>query len=64
LTACGNRVLRRTFGPKRHEVTGDWRKLHNEELHDLFSPPTILLVIKSRRVNGGACSMDGVGKGV
>jgi hypothetical protein len=34
-----NRVLRRMFGPKRDEVTGDWRKLHNEELHNLYSPP-------------------------
>jgi hypothetical protein len=44
-----NRVLRRIFGPKRDEVTGEWRKLHNEELHALSSP-TILLVIKSRRI--------------
>jgi hypothetical protein len=43
-----NRVLRRIFGPKRDEVTGEWRKLHNEELHDLYSSPNILRVIKSR----------------
>jgi hypothetical protein len=42
-----NRVLRRIFGPKRDEVTGDWRKLHNEELNDLYSP-NIVWVIKSR----------------
>jgi len=45
-----NRVLRRIFGPKRDEVTGEWRKLHNEELHDLYSSPHIFLVIKSRRM--------------
>jgi hypothetical protein len=44
-----NKVLRRIFGPKRDEVTGDWRKLHNEELHDLYFPPSIVRVIKSRR---------------
>jgi hypothetical protein len=43
-----NRVLRRIFGPKRDEVTGEWRILHNEELHDLYSSPTIVQVIKSR----------------
>jgi hypothetical protein len=43
-----NRVLRRVFGPKRDEVIGVWRKLHNEELHDLYSSPTIVQVIKSR----------------
>jgi len=37
-----NRVLRRMFGPKRDEVTGEWRKLHNEELNDLYSSPTIV----------------------
>jgi hypothetical protein len=45
-----NRVLRRIFGPKRDEVTGEWRKLHNEELHDLYSSPTIVRVIKSIRM--------------
>jgi hypothetical protein len=44
-----NRVLRRIFGPKRDEVTGEWRRLHNEELHDLYSSPNIIRVIKSRR---------------
>jgi hypothetical protein len=45
-----NIVLREIFGPKRDEVTGEWRKLHNEELHDLYSSPTIVRVIKSRRM--------------
>jgi hypothetical protein len=45
-----NRVLRRIFGPKRGEVTGEWRKLHNKELHDLFSSPSIIRIIKSRRM--------------
>jgi hypothetical protein len=45
-----NRVLRRIFGPKRDEVTGEWRKLHNEELRDLYSPPSIIRIIKSRRM--------------
>jgi hypothetical protein len=43
-----NRVLRRIFGPKRDEVTGGWRKLHNEELRDLYSSPSIIRIIKSR----------------
>jgi hypothetical protein len=43
-----NRVLRRIFGPKRDEVTRGWRKLHNEELHDLYSSPSIIRVMKSR----------------
>jgi hypothetical protein len=43
-----NKVLRRIFGPKRDEVTGEWRKLHNEDLNDLYSSPTILQMIKSR----------------
>ena len=46
----GNRVLRRIFGPKRDEVTGEWRKLHNEELNGLYSSSKIVLVIKSRRM--------------
>ena len=44
-----NKVLRRIFGPKRDEVTGGWRKLHNEELNDLYVTPNIVRVIKSRR---------------
>jgi hypothetical protein len=43
-------VLRRIFGPKRDEVTGEWRKLHNEELHDLYSLPSIIRIIKARRM--------------
>jgi hypothetical protein len=43
-------VLRRIFGPKRDEVTGEWRKLLNEELHDLYSSPSIIRIIKSRRM--------------
>ena len=45
-----NRVLRRVFGAKRDEVTGEWRKLHNEELSDLYCSPNIIRVIKSRRM--------------
>jgi hypothetical protein len=45
-----NRVLRRIFRPKRDEVMGDWRKLHNEELHNLYSSPNIIRMIKSRKV--------------
>ena len=45
-----NRVLRRVFGLKRDEVTGKWRKLHNEELSDLYSLPNIVPVVKSRRM--------------
>jgi hypothetical protein len=45
-----NRVLRRIFGPKRDEVTGEWRKLHNEELHNLYSSSDIIRQIKSRRM--------------
>jgi hypothetical protein len=45
-----NRVLRRIFGPKRDEVKGKWRKLHNEELRDLYSSPSVIRIIKSRRM--------------
>jgi hypothetical protein len=45
-----NRVLRRIFGPKTDEVMGEWRKLHNEELRDLYSLPNIIRIIKSRRL--------------
>jgi hypothetical protein len=45
-----NRMLRRLFGPKRDVVMGEWRKLHNKELHDLYSSPSIIRIIKSRRM--------------
>jgi hypothetical protein len=45
-----NKVLRRIFGPKRDEVTGEWRRLHNKELYALYSSPNIIRVIKSRRL--------------
>jgi hypothetical protein len=45
-----NRVLRRVFGAKRDEVTGEWRKLHNEKLNDLYSSPNVVRVMKSRKM--------------
>jgi len=48
-----NRVLRRILGPKKDGVAGEWRKLHNEELTDLYSSPNIVWVIKSRRIRVG-----------
>jgi hypothetical protein len=45
-----NRVLRRIFGPKRDEVTGEWRKLHSEELHNLYSSPDVIRQVKSMRM--------------
>jgi hypothetical protein len=45
-----NRVLRRIFGPESNEVSGDWNKLHNEELRDLYSSPSIIRIIRSRRM--------------
>jgi hypothetical protein len=45
-----NRVPRKIFGPKGDEVTGEWRKLHNEELHNLYSSPSIIRIMKSRRM--------------
>jgi len=60
-----NRVLRRIFGPKRDEVTGEWRKLHNEELNDLYSSPNIVRVMKSRRMRlVGHIARMGEGRGV
>jgi len=60
-----NRVLSRVFGPKRDEVTGEWRKLHNEELRDLYSLPNIMRVVKSRRMRwAGHVARMGEGRGV
>jgi hypothetical protein len=54
-----NRVLRRIFGPRREEVTGDWRKLHNEELHKLYSSPDIIRMIQVKEDEmGRACSTN------
>jgi hypothetical protein len=50
LTVYENRVLRGISGPKREEVAGGWRRLHNEELHKLYATPIIIRVIKSRRI--------------
>jgi len=60
-----NRMLRRVFGPKRDEVTGEWRKLHNEEINDLYSLPNIVRVIKSRRMRwAGQVACMGESRGV
>jgi hypothetical protein len=57
--------LRRIFGPKRDMVTGEWRKLHNEGLHDLYSSPTTVWVIKSRKIrSAGHVARRGEGRGV
>jgi hypothetical protein len=53
-----NRVLR-IFGPNRDEVTGEWRKLHNKELRDLFSSPSIIRIIKSRRMRWAVMYTNG-----
>ena len=60
-----NRVLRRVFGSKRDEVTGEWRKLNNEELRDIYSLPNIVRVVKSRRMRwAGHVARMGEGRGV
>jgi len=62
LKVFGNRVLRRIFGAKMDEVTGEWRKLHNEELNDLYCLPVVVRVIKSSRMRwaGRVARMGGV----
>jgi len=57
-----NGELRRIFGPKRDEVTGEWRKLHNEELSDMYSSPNILRVKVEKNEMGWYCSTYGVEK--
>jgi hypothetical protein len=65
LSVFENRVLRRIFGPKRDEVTGEWRKLHNEMLYDLYSSPNIVRVIKSRKIRwAGHVARMGEGRDV
>jgi hypothetical protein len=60
-----NKVLRRIFGPRRDEVTGEWRKLHNEELNDLYSSPNTVWVIKWRRMRwAGDVARMGKARGV
>jgi hypothetical protein len=60
-----NRVLRRIFGPKKDGVTGEWRKLHNEELNDLYCSANIVRVVKSRRMRwAGHVGLMGEGRGV
>jgi hypothetical protein len=58
-----NRVLRRIFGSKRDEATGGWRKLHNEELHGLYSSSSIVRVIKARRMRWAGYVARGGGEG-
>ena len=58
-------MLRKVYGPKRDEVTGEWRKLHNEELNDLYSLPNIVRVVKSRRMRwAGHVARMGEDRGV
>jgi hypothetical protein len=65
LTVFGNRVLRGIFGPKRDEVTGEWRKLHSGELHNLYSSPDIIRQVRSRRMRwAGHVARMGEGRNV
>jgi len=65
LRVLENRMLRRIFGPKRDEVTGEWRKLHNEELNDLYCSPNYVRVIMSRRMRwAGHVARKGERRGV
>lgn len=57
LRAFENRVLRRTFASKKEEIIGDWRRLHNEELHNFYPSPIIIRTVKSRRIR---CSIWGM----
>jgi len=61
-----NRVVRRIFGPKRDEVTGEWRKLNNEELNNLYFSPNIVPLIKSRKIRwaGHVARMGGESRGI
>ena len=59
LRVSDNMVLRRIFGPRRDEITGDWRRLHNEELNDLYSSPNIVRVIIEKNEMGWACGAYG-----
>ena len=60
-----NRMLRRVFGPKRDKVTGEWKKLHNEELNDLYSLPNIVWMVKSKRMRwAGHVARMGEDRGV
>jgi hypothetical protein len=63
LRVLENRVLRRLFSPKRDEVTGEWRKLHNETLNNLFASPNIVRVIDSKRMYEGVRSIYGCSTG-
>jgi hypothetical protein len=54
-----NRVLRRIFGPKRYEVTGEWTTLHNKELRDLYTSPSLIRIIVAESEMGGPCSTNG-----
>jgi acyl-coenzyme A synthetase/AMP-(fatty) acid ligase len=57
-----NNIILVIFGSKRDDVTGDWRKLHNEELHNLYSSPTIIRMIKSRRMRWAAGHVARMGR--
>ena len=60
LRVLENRVLMRIFWPERDEVTGEWKRLHNEKLYTVYSLPNIIRVFKSRRQVGRACSKNGI----
>jgi len=62
LSVSENRGLKRIFGPKRDEVTGEWRKLHNEELNDLYCSSNIIRLSKSRRMGWGCSTHGGRGE--